>query len=98
MALVRDFFVAMFGACCLAQFWFFWKVERLLTARHEKEWSKIYGLFALNKLFWFAVLRDDRYLHDDELTRRTKQLRLLLLLMVLSWVSLATITLTGVAR
>jgi hypothetical protein len=95
MPLVRDFLVAIFGACCLAQFWFFWKVERILATRHNKEWSKIYGLFAMNKLVWFAVLRDDRYLHDDELTRRTKQLRLLLLILVLSWVLLAISTCTS---
>jgi hypothetical protein len=79
----------------VAQFWFVQRVSSALEARHPQTYQRIYGVFAFNRLFWFAILRGDRGLNDPELTTRTKHLQLLFGIAVASWLTLTFLLMTG---
>ncbi len=86
---------SIFAACCLAQFWFIQRVASVLEARHTHVYRRLYGLFALNRLFWFAIFRRDRGMNDPDLTQRTKQLQLLCGISLASWLTLIVLMMTG---
>jgi hypothetical protein len=86
---------SIFVICCIAQLWFYQRVASALEARHPDTYRAIYGPFAWSRLGRFALLRRDRGLDDPELTARTRQLQLLVIAAMASWVGLAVMILTG---
>ena len=86
---------SVFAVCCVAQFWLVERVASALKARHPQIHDQMYGLFAFNRLFWFAIVRGDRRLNDPDLTARTRQLQFLVGLALASWLAFAIQLMTG---
>jgi hypothetical protein len=85
----------IFGACGLAQFWFLQRLASALEARHPEIYRRIYGLFALNRLAWFAIARKDRALNDPDLTSRTKQFQAVIVIAMLAWLAMMVLLMSG---
>jgi hypothetical protein len=77
--------VSIFAICCVSQFLFVVRVSSALSARHPTIYRKMSGLFFMQKLFWFIILRGDELPSDPELTARVRHLKLLYFIALGSW-------------
>ena len=69
---------------CLAQFWFVYRIGAILEARHPETYKRMYRLTGLSKLQWFALRRADLPLGDAELSVRTGQFQIFVLVQIAS--------------
>jgi hypothetical protein len=82
--------MAIFGSCCLAQFWFMYRVRDALVTRHPDEWLKMSKRLFFSPLPWgFVWSGRHRELNDPILSRRVFEMRALSVAAYVSWAALA---------
>jgi hypothetical protein len=82
--------MAIFFACCGAQFWFMYRVREALVSRHPDEWLKISKRLFFSPLPWrFVWSGRHRELGDPVLSRRIAEMRWLSVVAYTSWAALA---------
>lgn len=91
---------SVFGACCLAQFYFLDRVKRNLRTRHPNVFNGLVGksLFTGNAINRFVWRRRDLDLQDPELTKVVKPFKLLMIAAYGAWGLCALSVVTGVAQ
>jgi hypothetical protein len=81
---------AAFFCCSLAQQYFLLQLRRHLATRHHKEWCEISeALFIRRATIRFALDKRDELLHDPDLTRIARRVRLMRYVIIATWVTYA---------
>jgi hypothetical protein len=81
---------AIFFGCCIAQFWFLWRIRQVLVSRHSDEWLNVSKSLFFSPLPWrFVWSRRRRELGDPVLTRRVMEMRSLSFVAYAAWAALA---------
>jgi len=81
---------AIFFACCIAQFWFMYRVRDALVNRHPEEWLKMSKRLFFSPLPWgFVWSGRHRELADPILSRRVIEMRWLAIVAYASWAAVA---------
>jgi hypothetical protein len=78
---------AVFAMCCIAQVCVVARVVSALEKRHPDQYSKLRGLGFWSRVHWFALTRADRGLGDPDLSERTIQLQVLMIVTLGSWLA-----------
>ncbi len=92
--MVQSAFV-VFAICCIAQFWLVQRVASALESRHAARYRQMRDAIFTTRLHWFALTRADRDLGDSDLSKRTKQLQILIIAAYGSWLVGAVLLVTG---
>lgn len=82
---------AVFFVCCLAQFWFGYRVRSALISRHPDEWLQMSKRAFFNSPIPWRFLWSGRHreLDDPVLSRRVVEMRWLMIVAYTSWAAFA---------
>lgn len=88
---------SVFFACCASQFYFARKLRKALASRHPAVWRELSSKawFIDNAVLSFAFRRRDRALNDTDLTKAAKQLQLIYITAICSWLALVGLMFSG---
>jgi hypothetical protein len=82
--------IAVFFACCVAQFWFAYRLRAALINRHPKEWLRMSKRFLFSPIPWgFVWSGRHSDLDDPILSRRVVEMRWLMVVAFTAWAAVA---------